>query len=463
MFETRNSHLNLFRGWRQQEVAGPGLPLDRQIEELTLENNLTRALAITLEREHLFAARFAQMVDELREQQGMQLGALALRYPCEVAIEVRDEDLLDGIVGCEQLLAVIITSSTVATSKASPVGPDNGFRVDLVLRFGSSVLLGEAKRHSDAVSAEAQMRGYLQKLNRVDVKPVHLSWQAILHEARAMVGSDEGRPPRVLADFVEFLSISARRLGWEGLELPLDRLLTTPIQARDALWRSDLDSAIATWVGGIQPGVPQASVEEHILRKRYCIRVDWMWAREINFRMVPDLNFPAVTVEREYALDETVRSIAAMDGYLTIGDALGQIRRFPNCNPWDIVLPEGWRRIGALGLMHINGRAVEFVDLDEAASRFLWNNRHLLARYERDAGVPGPACPLPDEPLWQACRCAWERYWAGGRNFVVLTARVQYHRTFPLTPAALPDTNMVAADFAELRALIAAGPQEHIR
>lgn len=260
MFETRNSHLNLFRGWRQQEVAGPGLPLDRQIEELTLENNLTRALAITLEREHLFAARFAQMVDELREQQGMQLGALALRYPCEVAIEVRDEDLLDGIVECEQLLAVIITSSTFATSKASPVGPDNGFRVDLVLRFGSSVLLGEAKRHSDAVSAEAQMRGYLQKLNRVDVKPVHLSWQAILHEARAMVGSDEGRPPRVLADFVEFLSISARRLGWEGLELPLDRLLTTPIQARDALWRSDLDSAIATWVGGIQPGVPQASV-----------------------------------------------------------------------------------------------------------------------------------------------------------------------------------------------------------
>jgi hypothetical protein len=123
-------------------------------------------------------------------------------------------------------------------------------------------------------------------------------------------------------------------------------------------------TSIVRWRAGCGRGAATAAavVEEHVLRQRYCIRVDWLWAREINFRMIPDARDPEPTIEREHALGESVRSLEAIDGYLTIGDSLGQIRSLA-ANPWRLGLQTDWELSAFLGFMHFQGRAVAWVRL----------------------------------------------------------------------------------------------------
>lgn len=458
IFEARNSHLNVFKAWRQQEV----LAVDGTASaDMAIENNLTRALAIVLEREHAFAIRFAQMLDERRTPVGGKLALNAIKHRCAVAIEVPGEDLELEPTDAEKIIPVLVSAAVLPLFTAVELvineqvleQVERGTRLDLVCRVGDFMVLVEAKRHDNANEAYAQMRRYLQGFGVPHLAVVHLSWQELQHEARSILnGRNAPSTSTVLEDFVNFLTDVADSLHWRGLDRPLGELLATNIFERDSFWRRNIDLAVDLWVRqvGSSEFLPQADVQDHLLDRRFCVRVNWQWAKEINFRICAGDR----CMDRANWLASGSQAITGIDAYLTIGDTLAQIRALQGRTPWQVTLDNGWSRQAFVGFMDAWGRGVH-VSISEAQSTEIWNYQNpgpILSEYRRDIDGNHPASPFPGD--WAECNRAWVDYWTAGQRTVLrLTARVQFHMNFPVTQV-FTDAQDVAKAFNGLRKMI---------
>lgn len=459
MFENRNAHLNIFKAWNQQDVAAlDGQPVPSETQTV-LENNLTRALAITLERDQVFAARFAQMIERVLSDAGsraVDLAVHALSDACSVNIEVPiarfEKDSLDAA----RLIPVVISAEVGWDHPDTLIRSAPGrTRVDLVVRFGDYLLIIECKRNGGmANDAARQLRGYLESIVEPEdysrlAAPILISWQHILLEAQRLTASHRTHQDggTILTDFVNYLSSSAGALGWKGDLRSFSDLLSTPAQHHNAIWRSAVSQRMEDWVREVAERLDGASIDEAVIGQRWCARLDWKWAREINFRIDCGND---LLLDRDEWGRSSGQDIFGVEGYLTVGDTLGQMSEIPpGIDPWRVGATD-WKMLGFLGLMHFQGKGIHFVPLQREQSSHAWSQRRQMLRTYRSAERDAP--PFPDDVAWTGCREKWAQYWhEGNKGFVVLTARVEFHRRFAVAPEGLPIAALVAEAFADLR------------
>jgi hypothetical protein len=306
------------------------------------------------------------------------------------------------------------------------------------------------------------LRGYLRSILEPDaatqVAPlVTVSWQDILLEAQRLTTASHtlDGSGSLLSDFVDYLGASSGALGWQGDLRSFADLCATPPAHRNPIWRSAVSQRVEEWTCQVADRLAGGFIDASVIGQRWCVRLDWGWAREINVRL--DCGNGLFLERQDWERAEGVHPVA-IETYLTLGDTLGQMARLsPQLDPWQVVAPE-WTMKGYLGFMHFQGKGIHFVPIAREQSSHAWQNRQtMLRRYLRSA-APNP--PFPADTAWDTCRETWSQYWRKGRKgFVVLTARVEIHRGFAINQGALPAPNTIADAFTDLHNRIEAAHQ----
>lgn len=189
----RNRHMNVF----EEYIHG---------EKMPLENNLTRALAISLEENDRFMDNFIKMLSD-------KIGDKALRVKKDYDVNIQFD--LDKIIEIENIKKVYGFALTTEKydfdeeKKRKKDQKDKKEITDLIINFEQTVIIIEAKR--DASNANRQLQRQINKAIRnlkdksIETHYAGIEWEDIFDVLRNFYLTPFRTGSRIIRDFREFI------------------------------------------------------------------------------------------------------------------------------------------------------------------------------------------------------------------------------------------------------------------
>lgn len=193
----RNSHLNLFKTYTKKN------------RERQLENDLTRALAVTLLENNLFLHEILKFI--LQKNQGYYNNTFD-DFSGKNEIQIDIQKTVSELAEFEHLFAVSVTGSEMDTTTFFEQSHNVMYDAitDLVITIHNVAIIFEVKPNNVDCTTQLYNQAYNafnQFISKDNVTPVDLNWK-ILMQLAVRVNNFEvaiNKPSRVMFDFIYFI------------------------------------------------------------------------------------------------------------------------------------------------------------------------------------------------------------------------------------------------------------------
>lgn len=257
----RNGHLNLFRAYSGGEH---------------LENNLTRALALCLEKDALFLRLFLQH-DKVLGNQTSELFAHLQPEESNFVVDIQRD--VKSLPGSEKGITRVIGLTLTTNADNADFTVETGEKVnkqitDVVLQIQDVLIVIEAKTHGG--DASSQLKAQLQFLQKekLAIKYESLSWEQVLGLVQNAQHNYQllGQPAWLLDAFHQL--IEQNYAHWLPTK-PFKFIEFYQNLAQKQINHIELNKRLAV----VKQHLEGYELEE--IANRVAIKIDWKWASEV--------------------------------------------------------------------------------------------------------------------------------------------------------------------------------------
>lgn len=267
-----NSHLNIFKTYTKEHRT------------YQLENDLTRALAISLQEDSLFFHEFIKEIFQNSEFYNSLFGSLDNEANISINIQAKASQLNEF----ERIFAISLSETPMGNFWEKKHNRDYDPICDLTIQINDVLLVIEAKR--DSIDCTSQVYNQVLNILRTDnediqslekneyeenIFPVDLNWKKLMLIAVRVLSFENsfGIPNRFLKDFVSL--VKDHNFRW----LPESKISSLQNSDKKPILRR-VDSAISEYVKQ-----NKKSTKLSYKNRRLGISFSKPWAQELNFEV----------------------------------------------------------------------------------------------------------------------------------------------------------------------------------